>query len=73
MRYFFHLVGEDEFYADDKGWDFTNFEDAKAEAALIARDMATDDDLFVGYVVSVTDDIGNEIAYVPIEHIWDLQ
>jgi hypothetical protein len=73
MRYFFHLVGDHASYPDDMGWRFNTIEDAKAEAVMIARDLATDDNVFADYVVCVADDSGQMVALVPVEPNWDLQ
>jgi hypothetical protein len=72
-KYFFHLVGDHASFPDDIGWRFNTLEDAKAEAAMIARDLATENNAFVDYVVCVADDNGQTLARVPVEPSWDLQ
>jgi hypothetical protein len=72
-RYFFHLVGDHASFPDATGWRFSTFEDAKAEAVMIARDLATENNDFVDYVVRVANDSGQTLALVPVEPSWDLQ
>jgi len=72
-RYFFHLVGDHASFPDDTGWRFSTFEDAKAEAVMIARDLAPENNVFADYVVCVADDSGQTLALVPVEPSWDLQ
>ena len=50
---------------DDEGENFSDLETAKAHAAKIAAELAKEPEL-QGFAVSVTDQHGNEVAYVTI-------
>ena len=69
-HYFFH-VGNGDTLTDQVGRDevgerFSDPQNAKAYAGVVARELAEDDD-WNGYAVVVVDEHGNEIARVPIE------
>jgi hypothetical protein len=70
VRYFFHVSNGNDFNdqvgKDEVGYRFSDPEDAKAHAAVVARELAEDDD-WDGYRVLVIDEHGNEIARVPIK------
>jgi hypothetical protein len=48
------------------GRQFSDRVDAKTHAIVVARELAQDDD-YDGYSVVITDELGTEIARVPIE------
>lgn len=64
-RYFFHVSNCDT-YKDEVGRRFSGPDDAKAHAAVVARELAQDDD-WNDYSVVVIDEHGTEIARVPTE------
>jgi hypothetical protein len=64
-RYFFHL-GNWDFYRDEVGRRFSDPEDAKAHAVVVARELGQDSD-WEGYAVVVIDEHGDEIARVQIK------
>ena len=66
VRYFFHVMSDHTAYKDEVGRSFSNVEIAKAHATVIARELAIEAEDYVGYLVCVTDDQGNEVARVPI-------
>ena len=63
-RYFFH-VSDWDFYRDEVGRRFSDPEDAKAHAAVVARELAQDQN-GEAYSVIVVDENGDEIARVPV-------
>jgi hypothetical protein len=65
VRYFFHVMGGNLPIEDDDGTLFSDTADAVAHAAIIANDLATDDQ-YRGYAVVVLDVCENVIARVPI-------
>ena len=65
-RYFFHVSDSDTF-KDVVGRRFSDPEDAKAHAAVVAKELAQDNINWRGYSVVVTDEHGTEIARVPIK------
>ena len=50
---------------DEEGENYPNLETARAHAAKIASELAKETS-YEGFAVSVTDEQGNEVAYVPI-------
>jgi Domain of unknown function (DUF6894) len=62
---FFHVHNGKLAYEDEVGHDISSPEEAKADAMVIARDLAEDDD-WHGCSVVVTGEGGTEIARVPI-------
>jgi hypothetical protein len=71
-RFFFHITNGITF-KDEVGEDYSSLEEAMAEAAKIATDLA-EDRVYDRYAVLVTDEHGNEVARVPIgkANIWRL-
>jgi hypothetical protein len=63
-RFFFHITNGIPF-KDEVGEDYSSLEEAMAEAAKIATDLA-EDRVYDRYAVLVTDEHGNEVARVPI-------
>jgi hypothetical protein len=61
-RFFFHITNGITF-KDEVGEDYSSLEEAMAEAAKIATDLAEDRD-YDRYAVLVTDEHGNEVARV---------
>jgi hypothetical protein len=67
-RYFFHLVGSDRGeFRDEKGQRFDTLEDAAANAAKIADELAQDGDQYWGSTVTVTDESNNELMRIPVK------
>jgi Domain of unknown function (DUF6894) len=66
VRYFFHVKGDSSAYADDDGRPFASPEGARLHAAVIAGELAAEED-WNGFSVHVLDEQGTEIARVPIE------
>ena len=64
-RYFFHVMGGNLPIEDDDGTLFSDTSDAVAHAAIVANDLANDDQYGGGAVV-VVDVRENVIARVPI-------
>jgi hypothetical protein len=65
-RYFFHVSNGDTF-KDVVGRRFSDPEDAKAHAAVVAKELVQDDINWGGYSVVVTDEPGTENARVPLK------
>jgi hypothetical protein len=65
VRYFFHVMGGNLPIQDDDGTLFSDTSDAVAHAAIVANDLANDDQYGGGAVV-VVDVCENVIARVPI-------
>ena len=66
VRYFFHVMGGNLPIEDDDGTLFCDTSDAVAHAAIVANDLALDDDQYRGHAVVVVDERENVIARVPI-------
>jgi hypothetical protein len=62
--FFFHFTNG-RTIRDEEGENFPSLEAAKAHAAKIAAELATEPES-QGFAVSVTDEQGNELAYVTI-------
>jgi hypothetical protein len=62
-RFFFHVKNDSTF--KEEGENYPNLETARAHAAKIASELAKETS-YEGFAVSVTDEQGNEVAYVPI-------
>jgi hypothetical protein len=62
---FFHVSNSDTF-KDEVGRLFSGPEEAKAHAAVVARELAEDDG-WAGYSVVIVDEYGTEIARVHIK------
>jgi hypothetical protein len=74
QRYYFHVISDDTTVYDDGGTILSSPEAARLQAAVIAAELAHDDDRYRGFVVRVVDDRGNELAIVPVvTGIGDLQ
>jgi uncharacterized protein DUF6894 len=66
VRYLFQIVRNDSiFNKDEGGQSFSNVEDAKAHALFIARELIEDAG-WDGHVVTIMDQIGTEVARLPI-------
>jgi len=65
VLYFFHIRSGKLGYKDVVGQYLSSPEEAKAQAAVVANDLAEDDD-WGGYSVVVTDEHETEIAQVLI-------
>jgi hypothetical protein len=66
MRYHFHIFHAVNVYDDDDGQDFARADDAIARAAVIAHELAAAGSLD-GFSLRVVDQMGNEVARLPIE------
>jgi Domain of unknown function (DUF6894) len=65
-RFFFHVKNDSTFKEEEEEWEnYPNLETARAHAAKIASELAKETS-YEGFAVSVTDEQGNEVAYVPI-------
>ena len=66
-RFFFHVKNDSTFFKEEEeeGENYPNLETARAHAAKIASELAKETG-YEGFAVSVTDEQGNEVAYVPI-------
>ena len=65
MRYLFQIVRNDSIFNKDEGGQiFSNVEDAKAHALIIARELIEDAG-WDGHVVTSMDQIGTEVARLP--------
>ena len=62
-RFFFHVKNDSTF--KEEGENYPNLETARAHAAKIASELAKETD-YEGFALSVTDEQGNEVAYMPI-------
>jgi hypothetical protein len=65
VHYFFNVSNDDSIFKDEVGLTFSSPDDAKAHAAVIASELAEDDD-WEDHSVVVVDAYGTEIARVPI-------
>ncbi len=65
LRYFFHVTDGTSMFKDEEGQKFSSLNHAKANAMLIASELAHDE-TYRGWALSVTDDQGNEVARVAI-------
>ena len=65
MRYYFHLQNGQQ-YPDEAGKVFSSPDAAIAHAALVASELAQDED-WGGFVIAVTDQQGNVVGQVPVE------
>jgi Domain of unknown function (DUF6894) len=66
VRYLFHVMGDGRVYRDEVGRRFDSLEPAKEHAVVIARELAMDGEAYWGFTVYVIDDLGNEVARVPV-------
>jgi dipeptidase len=62
--FFFHLA-DGSMVKDQDGEVLPNTESARAHAARIAHELAEAGD-YRGFAIKVTDEQGNEVAYIPI-------
>jgi hypothetical protein len=62
-RFFFH-VKNDSTFKEEEGENYPNLETARAHAAKIASELAKETG-YEGFALSVTDEQGNEVAYMP--------
>jgi hypothetical protein len=61
---FFHVKNGSTFKGEE-GENYPNLETARAHAAKIASELAKETG-YEGFALSVTDEQGNEVAYMPI-------
>jgi hypothetical protein len=66
LRYFFHFLSKGVLYEDKSGDHFRSFEEAIANARVIASQLGNDDPDYADQAILVTDAKGNEIGRVPI-------
>ena len=64
-RFFFHVKNDSTFKEEEEGENYPNLETARAHAAKIASELAKETG-YEGFALSVTDEQGNEVAYMPI-------
>jgi hypothetical protein len=68
-RFFFHVKNDSTFFKEEEEevkWEnYPNLETARAHAAKIASELAKETG-YEGFALSVTDEQGNEVAYMPI-------
>ena len=62
-RFFFHAKNDSTFKEEEEGENYPNLETARAHAAKIASELAK---AMRALRSSVTDEQGNEVAYMPI-------
>jgi Domain of unknown function (DUF6894) len=67
LRYFFDVSDGTSMFEDDQGQTFATLDYAKAEASVLAAELAADSGQYRGFEIYVTDEAGNEVARVPIE------
>jgi len=65
VRYFFHVFRDDSIFKDEIGRSFSDVEDATAYAMVVASEL-TKDAGWEGFSVLIVDEIGNEVARLPI-------
>jgi hypothetical protein len=63
-RFFFHVI-DGSTLKDEDGENLPSIESARAHAARIANELAQEDG-YGDFAVKVTDEQGNEVAYVPV-------
>jgi hypothetical protein len=66
VRYFFNVEGNGSCFNDEEGTVLSGPDVAVLQAAVIAAELAQDDDEYRGYVVRVADEHGSEIGTVPV-------
>ena len=64
-RFFFHVKNDSTFEEEEEGENYPNLETARAHAAKIASELAKERPMRA-LRSSVTDEQGNEVAYMPI-------
>ena len=65
-RFSFHVKNDSTFFKEEEeGENYPNLETARAHAAKIASELAKETG-YEGFALSVTDEQGNEVAYMPI-------
>jgi hypothetical protein len=66
-RFFFHVKNDSTFFKEEEEEEenYPNLETARAHAAKIASELAKETG-YEGFALSVTDEQGNEVAYMPI-------
>ena len=65
-RFFFHVKNDSTFFKEEEGENYPNLETARAHAAKIDSELAKETG-YEGFALSVTDEQGNEVAYMPID------
>jgi hypothetical protein len=66
-KYYFHVRNGNETFNDTEGSVHPSLEKAWTEALQIARELARDEEVYAGYVVSVVDREGYEVATVLVD------
>jgi hypothetical protein len=66
-KYYFHVRSSDQIFTDSEGSVHPSLEKAWTEALQIARELARDEEVCAGDVVSVVDREGYEVATVPVD------
>jgi hypothetical protein len=66
-KYFFPVRCENLSIDDERGQQFSTLDDARAHTAIIAGQLAQDGKAYQGCAVCVLDEIGEELAKVPID------
>jgi hypothetical protein len=66
VRYFFNVEGNGSSFNDEEGTVLSGPDVAMLQAAVIAAELAQDDDEYEGYLVRVADERGGEIGAVPV-------
>jgi hypothetical protein len=66
MRYFFHVSGDGKTFEDEMGTVLPDPMAARLHASVIAAELAEDGDEYHGFDVCAVDEVGNEIARMPV-------
>lgn len=66
MRYFFHVLGNEITVEDGTGTVLSGAEAARLYASVIAAELAQDGNEYRGCEVYAVDEVGNEIARLPV-------
>jgi hypothetical protein len=66
VRFFFHIIGSRSTFTDEEGQNFASVNDAKTYAAVIVSELGADGGAYNGFVVSVVDGRGAEVARLPV-------
>ncbi|OSJ30454.1 hypothetical protein BSZ19_24955 [Bradyrhizobium japonicum] len=66
MRYFFHVSGNGKTFEDEAGTVLSDASAARLHASVIAAELAEGSDDYDGFDVCAVDEVGNEIARMPV-------
>jgi uncharacterized protein DUF6894 len=66
-KYYFHVRNGHASFNDNEGSVHPSLKEAWTEALQIARELARDEEVYAGYVVSVVDGEGYEVVTVPVD------